>query len=143
MRSDFILELFVVTKSHRLVRKKNLWTVYFLFIPADVNSEPCQTSEIVLFAEIVNNWEPLTIFAKRSILTHFSPVSHLYTPRKRQKTKGFLTFSGGIEIWYWTKMGLRYTIAVLNISLHIQIHIKIIPLKFRILNRKNSRVIHP
>ena len=32
------------------------------------------------------------------ILTHFSPVSHFYTPRKRQKTFGFLTFSGGIEM---------------------------------------------
>ena len=31
-------------------------------------------------------------------LTHFSPVSHFYTPLKRQKTFGFLTFSGSIEI---------------------------------------------
>ena len=35
-------------------------------------------------------------------LTHFSPVSHFYTPWKR---KGFLTFSGSIEMWHWTKMG--------------------------------------
>ena len=33
-------------------------------------------------------------------LTHFSPVLHLYTPWKRQS---FLTFSGGIEMWHWTK----------------------------------------
>ena len=32
------------------------------------------------------------------ILTHFSAVSHFYTPRKRQKTKGFMTFSGDIEM---------------------------------------------
>ena len=38
-------------------------------------------------------------------LTHFSPVSHFYIPWKRQETKGFLTFSGGIEMWHWTKMG--------------------------------------
>ena len=38
-------------------------------------------------------------------LTHFSPVSHFYTPWKREKTKGFLTFSEGIEMWRWTKMG--------------------------------------
>ena len=38
-------------------------------------------------------------------LTHFSPVSHFYAPWKRQKTKGFLTFSGSIEMWHWTKMG--------------------------------------
>ena len=31
-------------------------------------------------------------------LTHFSPMSHFYTPEKRQKTIGFLTFSGGIEM---------------------------------------------
>ena len=38
-------------------------------------------------------------------LARFSPVSHLYTPWKRQKTFGFLTFSEGIEMWHWTKMG--------------------------------------
>ena len=38
-------------------------------------------------------------------LTHFSPGSHSYTPWKRQKTSGFLAFSGGIEMWHWTKMG--------------------------------------
>ena len=46
-------------------------------------------------------------------LTHFSLVSHFYTHWKRQKTKGFLTFStkgfltfsGGTEMWHWTKMG--------------------------------------
>ena len=37
---------------------------------------------------------------------------------------------------------LKVINAVLKISLYTQIHIKIIPLKFRILNRKNSRVIH-
>ena len=37
--------------------------------------------------------------------THFSPVSHFYTPWKRQKTFGFLTFSGGIEMWGWAKIG--------------------------------------
>ena len=39
------------------------------------------------------------------LLTHFSPVPHFYTPWKRQKTFGFLKFSGGIEMWHWTKMG--------------------------------------
>ena len=44
-------------------------------------------------------------FYRVSLLTHFSRVSHFYTPWKRQKTKDFLTFSGGIEMWHWTKMG--------------------------------------
>ena len=39
------------------------------------------------------------------VLTHFSPVSYFYTPWKRQKTKDFPTFSGGKEMWHWTKMG--------------------------------------
>ena len=38
-------------------------------------------------------------------LIHFSPMSHFYTPWKRKKILGFLTFSGGIEMWRWTKMG--------------------------------------
>ena len=33
-----------------------------------------------------------------SSLTHSNPVFYFYTPWKRQKTKGFLTFSGGLEI---------------------------------------------
>ena len=41
----------------------------------------------------------------KQYLTHFTPMSHFYNPWKRQKTYGFLTFSGGIEIWHWTKMG--------------------------------------
>ena len=38
-------------------------------------------------------------------LTHFSPMPYFYSPRKRQKAIGFLTFSGGIEMRHWTKMG--------------------------------------
>ena len=37
-------------------------------------------------------------------LTYFKPVFHLYTPWKRQKTKGFLVFSGGIEMEHWAKI---------------------------------------
>ena len=41
-----------------------------------------------------------------SILTHFNPMLHFYTPWKRQKTlekQAFLTFSGGIEMQHWAK----------------------------------------
>ena len=54
------------------------------------------------------NWMILkTNYGSRLVrtLTHFSPISQFYTPWKRQKTFGFLTFSGGIEMWHWTKMG--------------------------------------
>ena len=38
----------------------------------------------------------------------FSPVSHFYIAWKRQKTKGFLTFLWGIEVWHWTKMSWKW-----------------------------------
>ena len=40
---------------------------------------------------------------KLNTLTHFSPMLHFYTPWKRQKNKGFLTFSEGIERKHWAK----------------------------------------
>ena len=33
---------------------------------------------------------------------------HFYNPWKSQKTKGFLTFSGGTEMEYWHEMGYIY-----------------------------------
>ena len=38
-------------------------------------------------------------------LTHFSPMLYFYTTWKRLKTKDFITFSGGIEMENWAKMG--------------------------------------
>ena len=38
-------------------------------------------------------------------LTQSSSVFHFYTPWKRQKTFGFLTFSGDIKIENWVKIG--------------------------------------
>ena len=39
-----------------------------------------------------------------TMIIHFSPVFHFYTPWKRQKIKGFLIFSGGIEM----EIGLKW-----------------------------------
>ena len=39
------------------------------------------------------------------ILTLFTPMSYFCTPRKRQKTKGFLIFSESIEIGHWRENG--------------------------------------
>ena len=42
-------------------------------------------------------------------LTHYKPMSHFCTPWKHQKTKGFLTFSWGIEMEHCLKMdGTRW-----------------------------------
>ena len=38
------------------------------------------------------------------LLIHFRPTFHFNTPRK-QKTVGFLMFSGSIEVEHWLKMG--------------------------------------
>ena len=35
----------------------------------------------------------------------FKSMSYFYTPCKRQEIKGFLTFSGGIEIGDWREKG--------------------------------------
>ena len=32
---------------------------------------------------------------------------YLYTPRKRQETFGFMTFSGDIEMKHWVKIDLK------------------------------------
>ena len=48
-----------------------------------------------------------------SYLIHFNPMFHFYTPWKRQKTKGFLRFSGGIEM----ELGLKHE---LNFNLRYQ-----------------------
>lgn len=37
-----------------------------------------------------------------SSLTHLSPMLQFYNLRKRQKTKGFPLFPGGIEMKHWT-----------------------------------------
>ena len=41
----------------------------------------------------------------RMCLTHLSPMFNFCTPWKRQKTKVFLTFSGGLEMEHWSQMG--------------------------------------
>ena len=40
-----------------------------------------------------------------TMLTHFQPIFHFYTPWKHQKTGGFFMFSVGIAMEHWLKMG--------------------------------------
>ena len=47
--------------------------------------------------------------------THFNPTFYFYTPWKRQETFCFLKISGGIEMEYWAKMGLRCFLNTSNI----------------------------
>ena len=39
------------------------------------------------------------------LLSQFSLMLQFYTPSKCQKAKGFLMFSGDIEMEHWAKMG--------------------------------------
>ena len=52
----------------------------------------------------INDFKTICTVIREKCLTHFSPISDFYTPWKRQKTYGFLKFSGGIDMWHWTKM---------------------------------------
>ena len=64
------------------------------------------------YANILQNCSPgkyRRVHRKRrqfwsSFLTHFNPIFHFCTPWKRQKTKSFQPFSGGIEMEHWAKM---------------------------------------
>ena len=42
-------------------------------------------------------------------LNNISPIFHFYIPWKRQKTKSFLTFPGGIEIEHLAKMDYLFS----------------------------------
>ena len=42
-------------------------------------------------------------------------MSHFYTPCKRQKSKGFLTFSRGIEIRHFREKGLLSLVSLISI----------------------------
>ena len=46
-------------------------------------------------------------------LTHFRPMSHFNISWKCRKTYGFLTFSGGIDMWHWAKMRWETNLALL------------------------------
>ena len=43
--------------------------------------------------------------SSEGFLTNFKPMFHFYTPWKRQKTKDFLTFSGGMEMEHRLEIG--------------------------------------
>ena len=45
---------------------------------------------------------------KGDCLTHFTPIFDVYTPWRRQKTRGFLTFSGVVEMENFPEMGLHH-----------------------------------
>ena len=54
-----------------------------------------------------------------SKLTHLFPMQPFFAPRKHQKTKGFLMFSGGRGRVHWEQMGTRFYILSHSINFEI------------------------
>ena len=70
----------------------NFSVLYFLITPGNPQ-----------FCSVYTGYKMGTL--ARNEITLFMPVFYFYTPWKCQKTKGFLTFSGGLEIGHWRKKG--------------------------------------
>ena len=51
------------------------------------------------------------------LFTYFIPIFHLYNPLKKSETRGFLTFSGGIEMNHWRENGLRNMVLFCHVTL--------------------------
>ena len=64
-----------------------------------INDPGWDLSAMILRRSKVLKISLLSLTPYTQVLTHFSPLFHFYI------TIGFLTFSGGIEMEYWTKMG--------------------------------------
>ena len=57
-----------ISLFHHRLHTRELWKISEIGLISEAYAEPCQTSKMELFTEIVNGFEPLTIFAKSSIL---------------------------------------------------------------------------
>ena len=54
---------------------------------------------MMVLAETLEKCSRKIMFSSKIfLLTHFSAILHFYTPRKLQKTYGFLTFSEDIKM---------------------------------------------
>ena len=110
--------------NHQLLRKKvsvfGVFLVRIQFQCGKIRTRKTQNTDILwtniisidelsilktnFLVQVLKTWDSYVFRTQSNILTHFSPVSHFHTSWKHQKTKGFLTFSGGIEMWLkWVK----------------------------------------
>ena len=49
-----------------------------MILKPKVYSEPCQTSKVTRFAKMVNDFQPLTVFAKHSILRKIAVMHKIF-----------------------------------------------------------------
>ena len=64
--SNLFLFCFFSQRSH--LPFQFLYCIYIVVLISEAYSEPCQTSKMEFFPEIVNSLNPLTIFQKKSIV---------------------------------------------------------------------------
>ena len=53
---------------------------------------------------LIYDWYLIYLYRYKSCLNYFGSISHSSTPCKRQKSRAFLTFSGGIEMDHWSEV---------------------------------------
>ena len=66
------------------------------------------------YGHIYEKW-PIVWFLGMLEVTNFMPIFYFYIPWKCQKIKGFLTFSGGIEMKHWFEWVNKITWEHLNL----------------------------
>ena len=79
--------------------------IYFFFSVFFIVSMNCTRYSIAAYFELFGSkWRNVRFRSELNwnenltFLIHFNPMFHFYTPWKRQKTKGYLTFSGGMKM---------------------------------------------
>ena len=55
--------------------------------------------------KLSNFTKPTYGFKPEKCIPAVIKLFHFYTPWKRQKSRSFLTFSGGVEMQHWHEMG--------------------------------------
>ena len=91
-------KIYLLSIRFKKIERYRFVRVYFRFIVIKVDVDYTVTNLWIFSSPTAFDFIQLSLR-----LTHFSPVSHFYTPWKPQRTYGFLTFSGGVEIWHGLK----------------------------------------
>ena len=89
---------------------------------------PCSSVSIVTFEQVNANWESCEYFWNWFFKLNQNTIKYIiffilfqanvpfYTPWKRQKISGFLTFSGGTEIENWFEMDYNCGFKTSNVT---------------------------
>ena len=88
----------------------------WLFLEAETYSEPSQITKIERFVKIVDGSEPLTIFAKRSILEVWQGSGQAYEKNLSTGTCSKLTIEG-VNFEYISHLVLVFLLLTLNMQL--------------------------